>query len=367
MKLILISAVSLIPLLMAFRQIFANHHAAQPDEEKSRYMVYLDFAFIFDVLCDLVDGNSALTGIPFAMLISSTAIFFLSVSFMSSSSVKRYVHMVITIELLSGLWSLICATGMIQSISERGYLFASASVSCCLVIYYVLNVYSRMRNLKYVMRSGSVWANVTLFVDSIYMALILLYACLYLFLAQFFMNHIHVVVIVFTVLFTSVYVALCVRILNISVFVFMTEHERKIVECMKISHVDASVETPGCAMLYKHIYERVLEYFLEEKPYLKNNLTINDIVEVVFSNKLYISRAISQFTGRNFCQFVNYYRVVHAVELYRENPRLKVQELANRSGFNSPVSFGMAFRLFMGEKPGEWCRKEKYRLEKRKK
>ena len=119
--------------------------------------------------------------------------------------------------------------------------------------------------------------------------------------------------------------------------------------------------------MYKNLYERVLEYFVEEKPYLNPNLTINDIVEVVFSNKLYISKAISQYTGRNFCQFVNYYRVIHAVELYRNNTNLKVLELASRSGFNSVVSFGMAFRLYMGEKPGDWCRKEKYRLDKLKK
>ena len=136
---------------------------------------------------------------------------------------------------------------------------------------------------------------------------------------------------------------------------------------MKISHVDTRAESPGSAVLYKNIYDRIQEYFTEDKPYLNNNLTINDVVEVVFSNKLYISRAISQFTGRNFCQFVNYYRVVHAIELFRNNTSLKVTELATLSGFNTSVSFGMAFRLYMGEKPGDWCRKERYRQEKLKK
>ena len=136
---------------------------------------------------------------------------------------------------------------------------------------------------------------------------------------------------------------------------------------MKISHVDAARDISGTAVLYKNLYDRVLEYFAESKPYLDPNLTINEVAAVVFSNRLYISKAISQFTGRNFCQFVNYYRVVHAIELYRGNSNLKVLELANLSGFNSAVSFGMAFKLYMGEKPGDWCRREKSRLDKLKK
>jgi AraC-like DNA-binding protein len=171
----------------------------------------------------------------------------------------------------------------------------------------------------------------------------------------------------FTLIYTSIYVALSIRLLNSSAFVIMTDHERRIVESMKISHGDNTQESAGTIMLYKNIYDRVLDYFTECKPYLNPKLTINDVVEVVFSNKLYISKAISQCTGRNFCQFVNYYRVIYAVELFRSDTNLKVLELATRSGFNSVVSFGMAFRLYMGEKPGDWCRREKFRLEKLKK
>jgi AraC-like DNA-binding protein len=138
---------------------------------------------------------------------------------------------------------------------------------------------------------------------------------------------------------------------------------------MRVTHIDNGhdTEASGTTLLYKGIYDRVLEYFNNEKPYLNSSLTINDVVEVVFSNKLYISRAISQFGGKNFCQFVNYYRIVHSLELFRQNPTMKISDLAIQSGFNSAVSFGMAFNLFMGQKPGDWCRRERYRLEKLKK
>ena len=128
---------------------------------------------------------------------------------------------------------------------------------------------------------------------------------------------------------------------------------------MKISYVEFSNDGSKDDEQYKDIYERVVAYFEESKPFLNGDLTINDVVKVVFTNKLYISRAISQYTGRNFCQFVNYYRVTYSVQLFRNNPDLKIVELANASGFNSVVSFNMAFRLYMNENPSDWCRKER--------
>ena len=44
-----------------------------------------------------------------------------------------------------------------------------------------------------------------------------------------------------------------------------------------------------------------------------------------------------------------------------------VNELAEMSGFNSVVSYNMAFRLFMNENPSDWCRKERQKIRKKKK
>ena len=45
-----------------------------------------------------------------------------------------------------------------------------------------------------------------------------------------------------------------------------------------------------------------------------------------------------------------------AYELTLLNPRLKVAELAMMSGFHSGVTFTLAFRLFLGKTPSDWCR-----------
>ena len=112
----------------------------------------------------------------------------------------------------------------------------------------------------------------------------------------------------------------------------------------------------------KEIFDRVVDYFESDLPYLRGNLVIEDLVKVVYANKLYISRAIGRCAGRNFCQFVNYYRVRHSVDVFRQNPDLKVIELAGQCGFNSVVSFTMAFKLYMNENPSDWIRKERSRM-----
>lgn len=226
-----------------------------------------------------------------------------------------------------------------------------------LVAMLVYGFVYRLRDLRSVMKAGTSWTIVCLITDVVYVIAVFLVAAFWLVEIRF-MSFLAVV---------GVYAALCFRIMTDSVFVFWRRQETLIVESMKVTSVTTAVDESRIDDIYKDLYERVLAYFETEKPYLDGELTINDLVKRLYSNKLYISRAISQFTGRNFCQFVNYYRVIHSIECFRNNPDHKIHELASMSGFNSIVSYNMAFRLFMGENPSEWCRKEKSRLIKKKK
>lgn len=114
----------------------------------------------------------------------------------------------------------------------------------------------------------------------------------------------------------------------------------------------------------KELYDRITVLFEQEMPYLDGDLTISHVARELYTNKAYISRAVNEFTGKNFCQYVNHYRIMHAMKLFQENPCLRVSELAEMSGFHTQVSFNMAFRLVMEESPGEWCRKVRMEFEK---
>ena len=368
MKIFLISVTSVIYIFLTLKQFLAIRKTVHPDEGKMKMALFVDLAVIFHIVCHAICPDSVLFYFPCCIIIGLITIAVISMSlFTSKRIVGTVVWSAVVLEVLSAVWMLLSSITDIPKITGKVCLSSSLAPCCVIVLIYVYSIYKRLRDVKYVMKSGSVWANVTLSVDSVYLALILMTTMLYGTVSAALDEENALCITVFSFIYTSMYVALSIRILNSSAFVIMTEHERKIVESMKISHGDNAQESAGAVMLYKNIYDRVLDYFTEYKPYLNPKLTINDVVEVVFSNKLYISKAISQCTGRNFCQFVNYYRVIHAVELFRSDTDLKVLDLATKSGFNSVVSFGMAFRLYMGEKPGDWCRREKFRLEKLKK
>lgn len=147
------------------------------------------------------------------------------------------------------------------------------------------------------------------------------------------------------------------RIVLKHVFVFYDGYEKSLVGTSSAGKgSDADRESDSW---YAATYERLNALFEEKKPYLDGDLTIADVAKELYTNKLYVSKTISVCSGKNFCQYVNYHRVQYSVGLFRSDPYLKVSQLAEMSGFHSVASFNMAFKLFIGESPSEWCRRHR--------
>ena len=102
------------------------------------------------------------------------------------------------------------------------------------------------------------------------------------------------------------------------------------------------------------IYNKVLKIMKDKKPFLKGKFSLDELAEAVYTNKMYLSKAINYFSGRNFCQFANYYRIMHAAEIMKRDRKLKMPEIALMCGFHSVVSFNMAFKLYMNMTPGAY-------------
>ena len=251
---------------------------------------------------------------------------------------------------------------LVFSLPQNGHFIADF-----LSLLFLHHIHMRVREVRLVIKHGNVWDALCMMVDGVHLLFIVIYVLILLLgmsggdLVQTIILHL------VSLLLALEFGALGFRLVNDSAFVLRSRHERRIVESMKLSSVEVSPDSAKIDQMYKNIYERLVNLFETDRIYLNSDLTINDVVKIIYTNKLYISRAISQFTGRNFCQFVNYYRVIHSIKLFRDNPDLKVLELANRSGFNSSVTYSMAFRLYMSESPSDWCRKEKYKITRKKK
>jgi len=367
MGIFLTAAIAFVFTSLAIGQILGNSEETYPDDKKKRLSPYILLSMAFHLVCSLHNGNIMTFRTPFAVLVGLTAYCSLCFLTLSDGIMKMIVLAVVVTGISFGLYDILHLFSGCPVLPELFYVSGTVSMPLIISMLYVYGIYSRLKSIKTVVRLSSTWTTVCLCVDSIYVNVLLGVSVMF-----YFFNMVYGVcgqwgIMIYTLSLALFQCALVTRVSKSSAFVLWTEHERKIIEAMQLSRTDSIGDTAGSEALYKGIYERVLEYFEAEKPYLKHDLTINDVVSVVFTNKLYISKAISQYAGRNFCQFVNYYRVLHAVELFREDTSLKIVDMATKSGFNSSVSFSMAFRLYMGEKPGDWCRKERSLLEKRKK
>jgi AraC-like DNA-binding protein len=111
----------------------------------------------------------------------------------------------------------------------------------------------------------------------------------------------------------------------------------------------------------KIILEKLTNHIVLNKPYLKADLKITDISSVLGVNRNYLSKLINEEFGKNFCQFVNSYRIEQAIVLMKEiqvtNDTL--ENIAYKTGFSSFTSFYRAFLSQKGETPGVYIKKSK--------
>lgn len=360
MEIFVAAVIAMMSLSIATFQLVRNAKYRELTERRQKIMaaaLYINAAL---VLCDLAAGGDGLGGrLLLDIMLSMVAVSLLSSSLWTVSSSKLFVYADMFMQLMLAIYYLLCVFSLSRLPEGSCFKTSALLVTIVYASLFLWGLWVRIRNVRAVMHSGSVWSCLTLAVDAFYLVAVMAESLVALSLVdmentvcQGLMN----------LLLCGAVSALGIRIVCDNVFVFMHRHERRIVESMKISPVESTGLGQREDDVYKDIYERVLEHFQNDKPFLNGNLTINDVVSVVFTNKLYISRAISQYTGRNFCQFVNYHRVMYSVACFRQNSELKISELWPMCGFNSIVSYNMAFRLFMGENPSDWCRKEKIRL-----
>ena len=104
------------------------------------------------------------------------------------------------------------------------------------------------------------------------------------------------------------------------------------------------------------LFERVEEYMRKERPYLDDSFTMTRLATEMMTNKSMLSKTINEKAGKNFCRYVNTYRIQYAVSMMKRDRMLKVSELSMMSGFHSLASFNMAFKLIMNDTPSEYMR-----------
>ena len=118
---------------------------------------------------------------------------------------------------------------------------------------------------------------------------------------------------------------------------------------------DTESQADGPRMVDPFLYDRCCRYMAERKPFLVESFSLNDLAGALYTNKVYLSKTVNYYSGKNFRNYLNYYRVMYAMELFRRNKSLTVSELGSLSGFHSGTTFNQAFKAVMKESPSTWC------------
>ncbi|MGM9768714.1 MAG: helix-turn-helix domain-containing protein [Candidatus Cryptobacteroides sp.] len=97
-----------------------------------------------------------------------------------------------------------------------------------------------------------------------------------------------------------------------------------------------------------------METWLAGEGYRKPGLTLNELSLHLCTNRTYLSEYINTVYQKNFRDWITDLRVGAAKRLMMENPELKVQEVAEKSGFLSMSHFSRTFREKEGCSPAKW-------------
>jgi AraC-like DNA-binding protein len=124
--------------------------------------------------------------------------------------------------------------------------------------------------------------------------------------------------------------------------------------------LEVEEEEPKTTVMESNVeYRQILEEWMEkEKPYLNPAFRLNDLRKVLPLNRTYLSQLINSEYGCSFYQFVTNYRIRDAKRLLKEQPDMKMQDIAEHCGFSSPTVFARIFARETGKNPSEWCAKQ---------
>jgi len=104
-------------------------------------------------------------------------------------------------------------------------------------------------------------------------------------------------------------------------------------------------------ILKKGIHEEIYNYINEKYC---EDISMTDISLKFNVSISFISKALKEKYNINFKSYINDLRVMKAVEIMDENPKVKIKELSQRVGFNSSTSFIRVFQRIQGITPKQY-------------
>jgi AraC-like DNA-binding protein len=104
------------------------------------------------------------------------------------------------------------------------------------------------------------------------------------------------------------------------------------------------------------LYKALLQLMETEKPFLSSDLSLFSLANQLSVSAHNLSFIINEYSGENFNQFVNRYRIEEAKKLIL-NPKMKhlnILGIGYEVGFNSKSTFITTFKKLTNQTPNEY-------------
>lgn len=285
-------------------------------------------------------------GFLYSTIISSSIILMLSDTYKDHETTVCFSAITFSISLLTVIAS--CVLGSKGLLSVMSSLTSTVPLSACLTT----RCYKIMKDPDFLTMRTTGWQLLLLLIRGCYIAFFL-FVSLFTYAVVFtFDQNDKWTLAIPSVLITVLYIILIVRSITATPIIYYNKEGKP--------QGDRDIESRNFitdrTADYKAMFNRMSRLMEDTKPFLDAGYSIDHLVKAMGSNRAYVSRLISMCTGLNFSQYINRYRVNYAREMFQIKPELKVKELSDMSGFNSQVTFNMAFKMFYQTTPGTWCK-----------
>jgi AraC-like DNA-binding protein len=123
-----------------------------------------------------------------------------------------------------------------------------------------------------------------------------------------------------------------------------------------ILKLDTTPENTAETLTAKDDAEKIKLLIEKQKPYLNKNLTLDELASSLSYSRHQLSFVINNGLGMTFFELINFYRVKESLSIIADpkSATLKIEDIADMSGFNSRAAFYKAFKNQTGRTPTQY-------------
>lgn len=102
--------------------------------------------------------------------------------------------------------------------------------------------------------------------------------------------------------------------------------------------------------------DALLQLLEEEKVYLKNDISLDELAERLHTTRHNASQVINEHFGLNFFELINKYRIQDALSILESDREMNIIDVAYQVGFNNKVTFNKSFKKFLSKTPTQYLK-----------